>query len=41
MISLFDSRGWTFQSEPPLIIGITKEVREMININETTCTCGK
>jgi hypothetical protein len=41
MISLFDSRGWIFQSEPPLIVGITKEVREMININETTCTCSK
>jgi hypothetical protein len=41
MISLFDSRGWIFQSEPPLTIGITREVLEMININKATCTCGK
>jgi len=41
MISLFDSGGWIFQSGPPLTIGITREVLEMININEATCTCGK
>jgi hypothetical protein len=41
LISLFDIRGEIFQSKTPLTTSVTREVWEMININEVTYTCGK
>ena len=41
LISLFDIKSEIFQSKTPPTTGVTREVREMININKVTYTCGK
>jgi hypothetical protein len=41
VISIFDLGMRLFQSETPPVLGVTREVREAVNINEVTCTCGK
>jgi hypothetical protein len=41
MIFLFDLGVRAFQFDTPLTVGVTKEVRKTININEAIYTCGK
>jgi hypothetical protein len=38
---LFDSEQWMFQVNTPIKMGVIKEVKWAVTLNERTCTCGK
>jgi hypothetical protein len=38
---LFDSEQWMFQVNTPIKMGVIKEVKWAVSLNERTCTCGK